>query len=110
MASHMQTRLSGIQCGHPQKLRIHYHIAHVFPRDVERAAHNILAKYRLSGEWFNCPAAQAIEAIDNAAIAVDCGFAAEAFAIDNPVEESFAPSHPGLKKVAALLHDLRAGI
>lgn len=55
IASNVTSRLSGIQVGCPERLRIYLFIDALdgIARDVERECHRRLDQYRVSGEWFN---------------------------------------------------------
>lgn len=54
-------RRSGMQQATPDRLTIHSTVrpASLSALDVERQAHAALSPWRLSGEWFSCPAALA---------------------------------------------------
>ena len=69
------SRLANLQTAHADSLEIVYCVA--AQRDyehVEKTAHDILAAYRLGGEWFNCPLDSVIAAISVAASRVGSPF------------------------------------
>lgn len=63
IAADVRKRLSGIQTGCPTRLRVYFEIEVEDARAVERAAHKRLFNHKLSGEWFDCEPAEAVEAI-----------------------------------------------
>ena len=69
------SRLANLQTAHADSLEITYCVA--LPRDyerVEKTAHDILAAYRVGGEWFSCPLDSVIAAISVAASRVGSPF------------------------------------
>jgi hypothetical protein len=50
-----QGRLSELQTGHFETLRLVHTQAAPDPRAVEQDVHTHLSRWRIRGEWFNCP-------------------------------------------------------
>lgn len=70
IADDLARRLKGIQCGNPQEVRVHFALElgdRATAARVEMAAHTVLRRVRLKGEWFGCDAATAKAAVLRAA-------------------------------------------
>jgi hypothetical protein len=65
IAKNIRHRLSGIQTGCPVPLQVYCFLAapEGLAREVERACHDKLLNYRLSGEWFDVSPERAIEVV-----------------------------------------------
>jgi len=64
-------RLASLQTGHPARLAVAFAVPHRRAARVEALAHSALADWRLSGEWFDCPASMAMGAVVKAMAAAD---------------------------------------
>lgn len=65
--STVEARLRTLQTASPRQLAVaHIEGADISSSLMERTAHLLLARYRMSGEWFDCPVETAIEAVQKA--------------------------------------------
>lgn len=69
--THPRDRLTSIQSGHLRRLTILFQLQHAQARTVEARVHRALARYRISGEWFDVQKEVAIAAIMLAAGDID---------------------------------------
>ena len=77
ISSNPNTRVADLRTASPVRLDIVYAAAlDCSGFSIEEAAHDILARYRLQGEWFNCPLEVAVAAIGAAACRLGEPFAA----------------------------------
>lgn len=70
IASDVESRLSGLQTGHPYELRIFLSIdarTEDVARALEKQCHSSLSYCRLRGEWFELGAVEAVEFVQRAA-------------------------------------------
>lgn len=63
IARNLKRRLTGLQIGSPERLRVHHAILHHDAAAIERAVHALLADRRLTGEWFRAALEEIIEAL-----------------------------------------------
>lgn len=66
-SSNPEARLATLQTGSGLPLSLNYVVACGDPGLVEQRAHEVLAKHRLQGEWFDCTPDAAVAAIHMAA-------------------------------------------
>lgn len=66
-SSNPEARLATLQTGSGFPLSLAYVAACSSPEAVERRAHELLARHRLQGEWFDCTADAAVGALNMAA-------------------------------------------
>ncbi|MEO6381961.1 MAG: GIY-YIG nuclease family protein [Nitrobacter sp.] len=60
----VEKRLRGIQTGCPYSVRLVKAWNTTRAREIERKAHQILARYRWAGEWFDLPTQAAVLAVE----------------------------------------------
>ena len=65
------SRMKSLQTGNPRPLTPGMALPCKHARNIERRVHELLAPYRLSGEWFDVSARQAAEAIEQV-IVIGC--------------------------------------
>ncbi len=66
-----RSRMKSLQTGNPRPLTPGMILPCKHARNIERRVHELLAPYRLSGEWFDVSPRRAEEAIDQA-ISIGC--------------------------------------
>lgn len=73
ISSNPVTRLASLQTAHHERLTLHFTLDCADAAAVERYTHAALRAHRLSGEWFDIDAQEAVAAVQAAAEAVSNG-------------------------------------